>query len=63
MTKGEAVLLNQLLNQKESVAGVSLDEEMTNLIKFQKSYVASARIVTLIDDMLEKIINGMGITR
>ncbi|NLM20933.1 MAG: flagellar hook-associated protein FlgK [Peptococcaceae bacterium] len=63
MAQGEAVLLNQLLNQKESVSGVSLDEEMTNIIKFQKSYAAAARLVTVLDDMLEKIISGMGITR
>ncbi|NLL52868.1 MAG: flagellar hook-associated protein FlgK, partial [Peptococcaceae bacterium] len=63
MAQGEAVLLNQLLNQKESASGVSLDEEMTNIIKFQKSYAAAARLVTVLDDMLEKIITGMGITR
>jgi flagellar hook-associated protein 1 FlgK len=63
MTEGENVLLNQLTNQRASLSGVSLAEEMTNLIKFQKSYSAAARIVTMLDDMLDKIVNGMGITR
>ncbi len=63
MTQGEDILVTQLANQKESVSGVSLDEEMTNLIKFQKNYSAAARMVTMMDDMLDKIVNGMGITR
>ena len=43
-----------------SVSGVSLDEEMTDMIKFQHAYNASARMITLQDEMLDKIINGMG---
>lgn len=63
MKAGEDVLLDNVKNQRESVSGVSLDEEMTNLIKFQKSYSAAARMVTMMDSMLETIVNGMGITR
>jgi flagellar hook-associated protein 1 FlgK len=63
MTASENVLVNQLSNQKDSVSGVSLDEEMTNLVKFQKSYAAAARMITIMDDMLDKIVNGMGVTR
>lgn len=47
-------------NNRQSVSAVSLDEEMTNLIKFQHAYNAAARNITVIDEMLEKIINGMG---
>jgi flagellar hook-associated protein 1 len=46
-----------LLKQRESVSGVSIDEEMTNLITFQKAYQASARIVTTADEMLDTILN------
>lgn len=46
--------------QRQSVSGVSLDEEMTNLIKFQHAYNASARNITIVDEMLDKIINGLG---
>lgn len=63
MKAGEDVLLDNVKNQRESVSGVSLDEEMTNLIKFQKSYSAAARMVTMMDSMLDTIVNGMGITR
>lgn len=45
---------------RQSVSGVSLDEEMTSLIKFQHAYNASARNITVIDEMLDKIINGLG---
>ena len=63
MKAGEDVLVTNLMNQRESSNGVSLDEEMTNLVKFQKSYSAAARMVTMMDDMLETIVKGMGITR
>ncbi|HZK54264.1 MAG TPA: flagellar hook-associated protein FlgK [Desulfosporosinus sp.] len=62
MKAGEDVLMTNLMNQRESMSGVSLDEEMTNLIKFQKSYSAAARMVTMMDDMLNTIMN-MGLTR
>ncbi|KGX93949.1 flagellar hook protein FlgK [Pontibacillus halophilus JSM 076056 = DSM 19796] len=46
--------------QRQSVSAVSLDEEMTNMIKYQHAYNAAARNLTTIDEMLDKIINGMG---
>lgn len=63
MKEGEDVLVTNISNQRESSSGVSLDEEMANLVKFQKSYSAAARMVTMMDDMLETIVKGMGITR
>ena len=55
-----ANLLN-IDNNRVSVSGVSLDEEMTNMIKYQHSYDASARMITTMDEMLETLINRMGI--
>ncbi len=46
-----------LLKQRDSVSGVSIDEEMTNLITYQKAYQASAKIVTTVDEMLDTVIN------
>jgi flagellar hook-associated protein 1 len=46
--------------RRQSVSSVSLDEEMTNMIKFQHAYNAAARSLTAVDEMLDKIINGMG---
>lgn len=45
---------------RQSVSAVSLDEEMTDMIKFQHAYNAAARNITMVDEMLDKIINGLG---
>jgi flagellar hook-associated protein 1 len=47
--------------QRQSVSGVSLDEEMTNLIAFQRGYQASARTLTAMDSMLETLIEHTGL--
>ncbi len=52
--------LTAISNQRQSVSGVSLDEEMTNLISFQRGYQASARTLTAMDDMLEQLIEHTG---
>ena len=46
-------------NHRQSVSGVSLDEEATNLIKYQKAYQAAAKVITVFDDMLDTLINQM----
>jgi flagellar hook-associated protein 1 FlgK len=55
------VLLTQLESQRQSVMSVSLDEEMTNMIKFQHAYNAAARSMTATDELLDRIINSMGL--
>jgi flagellar hook-associated protein 1 len=55
------VLRQSVEERRQSISGVSLDEEMTNMIKFQHAYNAAARNITVIDEMLDKIINGMGV--
>ncbi|MEJ9281717.1 flagellar hook-associated protein FlgK [Ureibacillus thermosphaericus] len=47
-------------NNRASMSSVSLDEEMTDMIRFQQAYNANARMITVIDETLDKIINGMG---
>jgi flagellar hook-associated protein 1 FlgK len=59
--KNQQALVNQVDNQRQSISGVSIDEEMANMIKFQQSYNAAARMVTVMDQMYDKLINGMGI--
>ena len=61
MLESEEALVNSLVNQRQSVSGVSVDEEMTNLVKFQHAYAASARVITTIDEYLDTMINKMGI--
>jgi len=45
--------------QRLSVSGVSLDEEMTDLIKFQHAYQANAKMINTIDQLLDVVINGL----
>lgn len=47
-------------NRRQSVAGVSLDEEMMNLMRFQRGYQASARTMTTMDEMLDTLVNRTG---
>ena len=49
--------LDQLQNVRESVSGVSLDEEAAKMIEYQKSYEASARIIKIADEMFDTILN------
>jgi flagellar hook-associated protein 1 len=53
-------VLNQLQNLQSSVSGVSLDEEMTNMLQYQRIYQAAARVINIMDDTLNRIINGIG---
>lgn len=52
----QELILTQISNQKNSFSGVSLDEEMTNMIKFQRAYEASAKLIKTVDDMMSTII-------
>ncbi|MDD4565433.1 MAG: flagellar hook-associated protein FlgK [Eubacteriales bacterium] len=54
-------VLNNLFASRESMSGVSLDEEGINLMAFQKSYNAAARYFTALDEALDRIINNMGL--
>jgi flagellar hook-associated protein 1 len=58
----EALLLKELESRRQDVQGVSLDEEMANLVKYQQAYAACARIVTAYDDLLDTLISGTGTT-
>ncbi|WP_110928435.1 flagellar hook-associated protein FlgK [Bacillus massiliglaciei] len=60
-TANATTLASSVENNRQSVSSVSLDEEMTDMIKFQQAYNASARMVTMMDELLDKIINGMGL--
>jgi flagellar hook-associated protein 1 FlgK len=48
---------NMLKTQRDSVSGVSMDEEMTNMIKYQKAFQASAKLITTVDEMMSIVLN------
>ena len=49
-------MLEQLTNRRDAISGVSINEEMTNLVKFQQAYNAAARLIMRVDDMLRTIV-------
>ena len=53
----EAHVQTMLQNQRNSVSGVSVDEEMTNLIMFQRAFQASAHLVSVVDQMLGVVVS------
>lgn len=61
LSENQSVLLQQIEHQRQSVMGVSLDEEVTNLIRYQHAYAAAARVVTTLDEMLRSLIEGTGL--
>lgn len=61
MVDNQTAVLSQLYNRRESVSGVSIDEEVTNLLKFQRSYEANSRVISTINEMLDTLINRTGV--
>ncbi len=61
MKENQELLIAQLENKREMVMGVSLDEEMTNMIRFQHAYNSAARYITAVDGMLDTIVNRLGL--
>ena len=57
----QGLLINQIENKRQSVMGVSLDEEMSNLIKFEHSYNAAVRTINAMDEMIEAVVNRVGL--
>lgn len=49
-----------LRSQQSSISGVSLDEELTRMMQFQRGYQAAARVINVMDDVLNTVINNLG---
>lgn len=56
-----SLVANAIEYQREGVSGVSLDEEAANLVRYQRAFEAATRLMTTIDSMIDRIINGMGL--
>ena len=57
--KNQSKVLKEIDNLRLNVSGVSIDEEMVNLIQFQHSYNASAKVISTIDSLLDVVVNGL----
>jgi flagellar hook-associated protein FlgK len=57
LKKNTAAITTQLENERLSVSGVSIDEELTKMIQFQQAFTASARIISMVDELLTTIVN------
>ncbi len=56
----EGNIVKNVTNQRLSVSGVNLDEEMSNMVKFQKIFTASAKMITTFDEIYDTMINRLG---
>ena len=57
----QANVIDQIQQQRQAVSGVNLDEELMDIIILNRAFGAMSRYITTVDEMLDKIINGMGL--
>ena len=57
----QQLMVNQIDNQRTSLTGVSSDEELGNVMKYQHAYNAAAKVVSVVDEMIERIVTSTGI--
>ena len=55
VSQAQSLSLTQFQTQQQSVSGVSLDEEMTNMVQFQQAYSAAAQVLTTVDNMISTL--------
>jgi flagellar hook-associated protein 1 FlgK len=59
LIESQKLLTAQLEDQRASVGGVSIDEELANMVRFQRSFEASARVLKVMDELLSLIVNNL----
>jgi flagellar hook-associated protein 1 FlgK len=59
MCENQVQLLDMLAQRRDSISGVSLDEELANMVQFQLAYQASARMITSLNEMYDTLVNRM----
>jgi flagellar hook-associated protein 1 FlgK len=57
----QEVIVKQIENRRLSDSGVSMDEEMANMVKFQHAYNASARMIQTMAEIYDTLINRLGV--
>lgn len=58
-TENQGFIVSQVTLRQDSISGVSIDEELSDIIRFQHAYSAAARVITTLDEMLDTLINRM----
>ena len=58
---GQTNLVNSADNARQAIKNVSMDEEMTSMMKYQHAYNAAARVLNVFDEMFDAIVNKMGL--
>ena len=56
LNDSQALIVQQLENQRDSISGVSLEEEMTQLIQFEQAYQAASRVINTVDEMMQVVL-------
>ena len=54
-------IIQTITNQREAVMGVDADEEAMNLVKYQEAYDLSAKVIQVMSEMYDKLINETGV--
>ncbi|AEG59486.1 flagellar hook-associated protein FlgK [Desulforamulus ruminis] len=61
MAANQAAIKQQITSLRDSVSGVSIDEELTKMMQFQYGWQASSRMITVVDQLIDMVINRMGV--
>ena len=57
----QEAIVKELTDMRDSVSGVNIDEELSDIVKFQHGYNASTRFIAVVNEMLDTVINKMGV--
>ena len=57
----QSAIMKELKEMRDSISGVNVDEELANILKFQHGYNAAAKFISTVNDMLDTVINRMGV--
>ena len=63
LAANQTVLTAQVDASREAVSGISIDEEMVNLLAAQRGYEGASRVLTTLDSVLDTLINRTGLVR
>ena len=59
--ESQVAVMSDLRAMRDSISGVNIDEELADIIKFQHGYNAAARFITVVDELLDTVINRLGV--